>query len=125
MRLARLVVLYAGDNDLSDGRTPAQVLADYRTFVRRVRGELPEARVAFVSIKPSPSRWALVERVREANRLVRDEVARDRRQTYVDVFTPMLGPDGRPRPALFVDDSLHMTRAGYAVWRARLAPVVR
>jgi lysophospholipase L1-like esterase len=121
----RLVVLYAGDNDLNDGRTPADVLADYRTFVTMVRRELPSARIAFVSIKPSPSRWALMSSMREANRLIREEVSRDNLQTYVDVFTPMLRADGRPRPELFVADSLHMTRAGYDLWRERLAPVVR
>ena len=121
----RMVVLYAGDNDIADGRSPAQVAADYRAFVALVRRELPRARVVFVSIKPSPSRWALVDRVREANRLVREEASRDPLQGFVDVFTPMLGPDGRPRPELFVADSLHMTPAGYAVWRERIAPVVR
>lgn len=121
----RLVVLYAGDNDLAAGRTPRQVAADYRAFVELVRSELPATRVAFVSIKPSPSRWMLADQAREANRLVREEIARDPWQTYVDVFTPMLGPTGRPRPELFVDDSLHMTRAGYDIWRAVLDPVLR
>jgi lysophospholipase L1-like esterase len=121
----RLVVLYAGDNDLNDGRTPADVLADYKTFVTAVRRELPSARIAFVSIKPSPSRWALMSSIREANRLVREEVSHDTLQTYVDVFTPMLRADGRPRPELYVADSLHMTRAGYDLWRERLTPVVR
>jgi len=121
----RLVVLYAGDNDLADGRTPADVLADYKTFVALVRRELPATRIVFVSIKPSPSRWGLMDAMREANRLVRAEVARDRLQAYVDVFSPMLRADGRPRPELFVADSLHMTRAGYDLWRERLASVVR
>jgi lysophospholipase L1-like esterase len=121
----RLVVLYAGDNDLNDGRTPAEVLADYRTFVTLVRRELPATRIVFVSIKPSPSRWGLIDAMREANRLVRQEVARDSLQAYVDVFSPMLRADGRPRPELFGADSLHMTRAGYDLWRERLAPVVR
>lgn len=121
----RLVLLYAGDNDLWDGRTPAQVAADYRAFVRLVRQSMPTARIAFVSIKPSPSRWSIIDRAREANRLVREETARDPLQTYVDVFTPMLGPGGRPRAELFVADSLHMTPAGYRLWRERLAPVVR
>ena len=121
----RLVLLYAGDNDIASGRTPAQVLDDYRAFVALVRRALPATRIAFVSIKPSPSRWALVDRVREANRLVREEAARDTLQRYIDVFTPMLGADGRPRPELFVADSLHMTPAGYAIWREVLAPVVR
>lgn len=121
----RLVVLYAGDNDLNAGRTPATVLADYRRFVALVRRELPATRILFVSIKPSPSRWAIVDRMREANRLVREDVAHDPLQSYTDLFTPMLGANGRPRPELFLADSLHMTPVGYALWRAHLSPLVR
>jgi lysophospholipase L1-like esterase len=120
----RLVVLYAGDNDLTLGRTPAQLLDDYRAFVARLRSAQPATRVVFVSIKPSPSRRAYMERARETNRRIQAEIARDSLQTYVDVFTPMLGPTGQPRPELFLADSLHMTRAGYMLWRALLAPVV-
>ena len=122
--LPREVVLYAGDNDLAAGRTPEQVLGDYTTFVRLVRQALPAVRIVFLSIKPSPSRWALVEPMRQANALIAQAITHDTLATYVDVFTPMLGPSGRPRPELFQADSLHMTPEGYALWRARLAPLI-
>ncbi|HKH91723.1 MAG TPA: SGNH/GDSL hydrolase family protein [Gemmatimonadaceae bacterium] len=121
----RTIVLYEGDNDLTFGWGPTRIADDYRTFVRTVRDALPSTRIVFISLKPSPSRWHLVDQQREANRLVREIVARDTLQTFVDVFTPMLGANGRPRPELFVSDSLHMTPAGYAVWRAQVAPVLR
>jgi lysophospholipase L1-like esterase len=121
----RLVVLYAGDNDIAEGRTPKRVLDDYRTLVTRLRSAWPAARVAFVSIKPSPSRRAFIDRVRETNRRIRAEIARDSLQAFVDVFTPMLDATGQPRPELFLSDSLHMTRAGYRLWRRLLAPLVR
>jgi len=121
----RLVVLYAGDNDMVEGRTPERVLADYRAFSAGLRSALPETQLAFVSIKPSPSRRGYIERMRDTNRRIRADIARDTLQTYVDVFTPMLGPAGQPRPELFQADSLHMTRAGYLLWRALPAPVVR
>jgi lysophospholipase L1-like esterase len=121
----RLVVLYAGDNDLAMGRTPEQVVADYQAFIARLRSALPAARVVFVSIKPSPSRRTFISRMRETNQRIRAIIARDSLQAYVDVFTPMLDPAGQPRPELFMADSLHMTRAGYLLWRARLASVVR
>ena len=121
----RTVVVYEGDNDLASGRTPQQVADDYRAFVRGVRDSLPEARIVFLAIKPSPSRWKLEAQRQEANRLVRAIVDADPRQTYVDVGTPMLDPaSGHPRPALFRADSLHMTPAGYAIWRAAVAPVL-
>jgi lysophospholipase L1-like esterase len=121
----RMIVLYAGDNEIATGRTAEQVAGDYRTFVSIVHSALPATRIVFVSVKPSPSRWSFQNVVREANRLVRAITASDPRQTFVDVFTPMLGNEARPRPELFVSDSLHMTPAGYAIWRRQLAPVVR
>jgi lysophospholipase L1-like esterase len=120
----RVIVLYAGDNDLAAGRTPEQVLGDYTSFVRLVRQALPATRLVFMSIKPSPSRWALAEPMRAANALIAQAITRDTLATFVDVFTPMLDASGRPRPELFQADSLHMTPAGYALWRARLAPLV-
>ncbi len=110
---------------LQMGLEPREVLTDYRRFIAVVRPELPRTRIVYISVKPSPSRWALVERMRETNALIRAEAARDSLQSYVDVFTPMLGANGRPRPELYVADSLHMTPAGYALWRERLAPVIR
>jgi hypothetical protein len=65
-----MIALYAGDNDLVAGRTPEQVLGDYMSFVRLVRRALPATRIIFLSIKPSPSRWALAEPMRAANALI-------------------------------------------------------
>ena len=121
----RTVVLYEGDNDLTFGWGPQRVVADYVEFVRRIRDSLPSARIVYVGVKPSPSRWHLVDQQRAVNRLVREITARDTLQTFVDVFTPMLGRKGRPRPELYLADSLHMTPAGYAVWREQLAPHLR
>ena len=120
----RLVVLYAGDNDLPLGRSADQVLTEYRAFVARVRSAQPGVRIVFVSIKPSPSRRAYLEVARDANRRIEGDIARDSLASYVDVFTPMLGPTGQPRPELFLADSLHMTPAGYRLWRRLLMPKV-
>ena len=121
----RLIVLYAGDNDLESGKSPAVVLEDFKRFVAVVHGKLPRTRIAFISIKPSPARWHLADKAREANRLVKEFTATDRRLDYIDVFTPMLGPDGQPRGELFVGDRLHMNEAGYALWRSVVAPHIK
>lgn len=120
----RMVVVYAGDNDLAGGKTPERVLADYQALVRTIHRSLPETRVAFIAIKPSPSRWAIVDRVRAANDLVRRFSAEDSRLSYIDVFTPMLGRDGTPREELYAQDRLHLSESGYDLWRSVVAPYV-
>jgi len=112
----RAVVFYAGDNDLSEGRTPLQVRDDFAAFVERVRAAAPQARIGFISIKPSPSRAALLPQVREANALVRAYAQQAKGVDYLDVYTPMLQASGAPRPELFLDDALHMNRSGYEIW---------
>jgi len=119
-----LVVLYAGDNDLSAGRAPEQVFKDYKAFVSIVHKALPNTKVAYVSIKPSGDRWALADKMRAANSMIQKYAAKDSMLTFVDVFTPMLGPDGKPREELFTDDRLHMNYDGYAIWRELLTPIV-
>ncbi len=121
----RLIVLYAGDNDFADGQSAENVYNDYKDFVRIVQRALPSTRIVFISIKPSPSRWQLRSKMLRANGLVRSYVRRDRRLKYADIFNPMIGANGHPRPELFVDDSLHMSPAGYALWTSILKPVVK
>lgn len=118
----RLVLVYAGENDLNAGKTPESVLAAYRSLVRQIHQELPETRIGFISVKPSPSRWHLEAQMRRTNALVEEFSSRDPRLFYVDVFTPMLGADGRPREELFLEDRLHMNAQGYAIWRAAVLP---
>jgi lysophospholipase L1-like esterase len=122
----RTIFFYAGDNDIAAGHTPEQVLADFKAFTAKVHASLPDTPIYFISIKPSLKRWNLVERIREANRLIKEFAdASGGKVGYVDVFTPMLGSDGKPRPELLGPDGLHMTRKGYDVWRDKVAPLLR
>jgi lysophospholipase L1-like esterase len=121
----RMIVFYAGDNDLAAGNTTDQVLGDFKAFVEQVRKDLPAVKIAFVSIKPSIAREHLMEKMREANAKVRDFAARQKDMVYIDVFTPMLTKDGKPRPELFVEDRLHMNRQGYELWKSIIGPVLR
>ncbi|HET6422070.1 MAG TPA: GDSL-type esterase/lipase family protein [Planctomycetaceae bacterium] len=118
----RVVVLYAGDNDIGAKRTAADVHADYRRFVDRVRERLPQTKIVWVSIKPSGKRWALREEAMAANALIQKDIAAGKGDVYIDVWAPMLGDDGLPRPELYLADQLHMTPAGYAVWNKLVEP---
>jgi lysophospholipase L1-like esterase len=120
----RYVVVYAGENGLARGRSHEAIVEDYLALVERVLTALPEARMAWISMKPSPSRWHLADAMRSGNRMVEEFSARDPRLDYIDVFTPMLGPDGTPPPELFVADMLHMSPEGYAIWREVVGPFV-
>jgi lysophospholipase L1-like esterase len=118
----RLIVLYAGDNDIAAGKTPQRVHADFQVFVKTVLEKLPKMRIVFICIKPSLHRWALIDKIRQANALIEAECKKDDRLVYLDIATPMLGDDGKPRRELFADDGLHLNAKGYAVWAECLKP---
>jgi lysophospholipase L1-like esterase len=120
------VVLYAGDNDLAGGKSPKQVFADFQQFVEVVHRALPKTNVVYIGIKPSIQRWALIDKVREANRMIREDIARHNndRLRFVDVEKPMLGADGRPRAELLQEDGLHLNKEGYAVWTKLLRDAI-
>jgi lysophospholipase L1-like esterase len=117
----RMIVMYAGGNDIHNGKTPEQVLNDFKAFVDTVNAALPSTKIAWISIAPNPARWSEVDKVRAANRLVEDFARRHLRVAYIDVFSHMLGPDGQPRPEIFSADRLHMNEQGYALW----TPIVK
>ncbi|UGB38065.1 SGNH/GDSL hydrolase family protein [Frateuria soli] len=112
----RAIVLYAGDNDLAEGCTPEQVRDAFAAFVRRARSLDAGVPIAFIAIKPSMARKRLLPQIRRANALVRKYARARPGISYLDVFTPMLGPDGQPQPEWFGADGLHMNRKGYRLW---------
>lgn len=120
----RVVVFYAGDNDLAAGKPPEAIAEGFRTFVAKVRAALPETRIAFIGIKPSVQRWSLIAQIRRANALVREYCDSDDRLGFVDVDGPMLGWDAKPRADLFIEDGLHLSPKGYALWTTLVQPFI-
>lgn len=118
----RTVVLYAGDNDIAGGKSPDEVVRDFETFVTGVRKECPECRIVYIGIKPSLARWELRDSMQQTNSGIRRVCEATPSCQFVDVWTPMLGEDGRPRKELFVFDGLHMSPAGYDVWNKLVGP---
>ena len=120
----RLVVVYAGDNDVDAGHTSEDVAVQFERFVRAVHASLPQTRIVFIGIKPSPQRWLTIDRARETNERIRTLATRDDRVAYLDVDAAMLGWDEKPRRELFLADGLHLSPAGYQLWATLLRPLL-
>jgi lysophospholipase L1-like esterase len=117
-----MIVLYAGDNDLGAGRTPDQVLAQFDAFVKRVRKDLPCAKIAFISIKPALTRRGLLARIKATNEKIERYAAEHEHIKYIDVFTAMLKENGDIRAELFDKSGQHISRSGYELWKKIIAP---
>ncbi|MBA3315738.1 MAG: hypothetical protein H0T47_20935 [Planctomycetaceae bacterium] len=120
----RVVVLYAGDNDIARGKTPEQVNKDFEAFIAAVRKDLPETKIVYIAIKPSIARWKLAETMQKANAEIAATCAKHKNCEFVDVWPAMLKADGLPNEDLFVWDGLHMSDAGYEVWSKLVAPQI-
>lgn len=118
----RIVVFYAGDNDIAARKTPERVLADYKALVAKARAKLPKVTFVFVAIKPSLRRWKLWPKMKQANELIEKFSRSDPRLLYLDIAKPMLGADGIPRKELFVKDGLHLSAKGYELWTSLVLP---
>jgi len=118
----RVIVMYAGDNDIASGKSPEEVLGDFKEFVGVIHAALPETKIVFVCIKPSTARWSMIDEMREANALIEGHIKKNELLAYVDVDGPALGEDGKPNEDLLVRDGLHLSRAGYVLWNGLVRP---
>jgi lysophospholipase L1-like esterase len=117
------IVIYCGENDIaaSDTITAQIVLQRFIQLFTMIRTRLPKVPVAFVSIKPSPSRWKFQPVVVEANKQIKAFLKKQKKTAFINVYDAMLNADGSPREELFVEDRLHMKPEGYRIWQ----PLIR
>lgn len=120
----RVIVVYAGDNDLAAGKSPEVVARDFQALVEKIHSRVPTARIVFLSIKASIKRWGNAEKIRDANARIARYIAGDSRLSYVDAFDCMLDEQRRPRAELLDKDQLHLSPAGYELWTKQLAPIL-
>jgi lysophospholipase L1-like esterase len=121
----KVIVFYAGDNDIAAGKSARQVFDDYKSFTGLVQQKLSRTRIIYIGIKPSLSRWSLWPVMNEANAMIRDFSDKDGRLFYFDSATPLLDGDGKPNPAFFLKDQLHLNDKGYEVWTKLIRPVIK
>ena len=120
------IVLYAGENDLGEGKSPETVLADCKRLVQKIKEKDANITLAIISIKPTITRQEMLPDILETNRLLEKYVVQELKSQFIDVFSPMITQDHKPRPELYMADGLHLNKAGYEIWsrtiRAALLP---
>ncbi len=121
----RLIVLKAGGNDLTAGKTPEQILADFQAFVEKVRAGLPDVRICYMGSSPNPSRWSQAEKRKKTNALIKAYIDAGKNLDFVLVWNEFLDADGKPREDLFVNDRLHNNAEGYKILAQAVRPHLR
>jgi lysophospholipase L1-like esterase len=121
----RVVVVFAGGNDIAAGKSPEQVAEDFKALTAKIHAKLPKTRIYAVSLFPTVARWKMDDKFREANRLIEAYTKTDARLGYIDTRTKLTAEDGGPRPAMLLPDGLHMNAGGYAIWNEAVGPILR
>lgn len=112
------IILYAGDNDISNGLTPKEVVADFKTLAGKIKTQFPETPVIFIAIKPSQKRANLWPQMKEANDAIATVCQKDSDLHFADIARPMLKKGSPPPKEWFLDDGLHLSTMGYKRWTA-------
>lgn len=116
------IVIYSGDNDLGDGRTPEEVVIFYRQLVADIRKSLGKIPVCFVSIKLSPSRAHLVGSIEYANNCIKYIIENENENChFIDIYKRMFSKPGLLDLELFEKDGLHLSAKGYTIWQEEIS----
>lgn len=118
------VIIYCGENDLasSDSISVVEVVNRFKTLFGMIRLNLPKTNIAFVSIKPSPSRASIQGKVIAANKSIKSFIAAQSNASFINVYDLMLDLNGQMREELYVADRLHMKPEGYSIWQKAIFP---
>ena len=115
-----ILMLYAGDNDLGDGRHPEEIYLYFITMMELVKEYFGDIPVAFISVKNSPSRHYLAGSINYTNKIIAELIEQKYAQcSFVDI-NPAMMLNNLPNPELFEPDGLHLSKAGYLVWKKEI-----
>jgi len=116
------VILYVGENDIISAPNGDSVFTAFRKLFLHIRSVLPDVPLAYISIKPSPSREQFLPIAIKANQLIKTFLSEQPSAGFIDIYPLMLDKQGQFRRELFRQDMLHMLPEGYSIWYKRVKP---
>lgn len=120
----RAVVVYEGDNDINSGVKPDALLKQFQEFEQRLHKALPESKIYFLTVKPSPKRWEKWPLMKQFNDDLKTWAKTTKNVTVIDITSTIMGAGGQPEKELFKDDMLHVNRKGYLRWQQVVKPIL-
>jgi lysophospholipase L1-like esterase len=119
------VFIYEGDNDISSGKKPAEILKDAESLIKKLTDKIPGIQITIISVKPSVSRWKLKNEYLELNSEYKNLGRKYGNVGFVDVWTPLLNNEGNPRKDIYISDSLHINKIGYDIWAREIRKAIK
>lgn len=110
------IIIYAGENDLGEGRHPEEVVLLLQNLLAKIKMKFGNIPCSIISIKPSFSRQHLSESIAYTNKNIEKILLKEKNFHYLNVYDLMLNEDGSPNPKYYHEDGLHLSPAGYKLW---------
>jgi creatinine amidohydrolase len=118
------IVFFCGSNDIADSKTPERVVEDFQKFRAVAASHAPGTPLVYIPINPCPQRWHLWKEADRVNRMIRQLCTADTNLYYADTAGRLLKTGQPPADSLFLEDKLHLSDKGYALWTSVIRPVV-
>jgi lysophospholipase L1-like esterase len=112
------IFIMIGTNDLAYLKGVDHVLANYVKILDRIEQDSPSTRVYIQSILPTDDAVHTLRKnsdIRQLNESL-EAIAGERGHTYIDLYTPFAGGEGKLNPDYSID-GLHVNGAGYLLWK--------
>ena len=110
-----VLIVYEGDNDLSDGVPSEDILDVADQLLEEVSRRLPDTDIVVIAPKASGARQHLASAYLSLNKKLR-VVAMNHGAHWLDFWEVQHRADGTLRDDLFVGDRLHLNDLGYTLW---------
>jgi hypothetical protein len=118
------IIIYCGENDLTGGPsiTADTIFNRVKKLHQLIRSRYKKVPIAYISMKPSPSREKYLETMQKGNAMIKSFMEHEKRSSYIDVYSSMLDANGKILTHIFLSDKLHMNAEGYKIWQGVIAP---
>ena len=120
----QVIVFYCGENDIAAGASPEQVYGRFKVFAELVAERLPDTKLLYLSMNPSPERWAMWDQFQRGDQLIRAYINDYPQIDYLSTAKTMLDEEGSVKADIFIEDGLHLNAKGYAAWTAQIRPLL-
>ena len=116
------IFLLIGINDISRNITDEKIIENFSRIVSRIRTESPRTRIYLHTLMPVnhtfdkfKNHYGKDEHILRVNEAIR-KMADNKKVFMIDLYPNFLDNDNRMK-AEFTHDGLHLTAAGYQVWK--------
>ncbi len=112
-----ILFIYEGDNDVAGDKKTKEIYVDFKMLVGKLKTDLPNTRVIFISPKPSIARWNMKKDYDKINKKMSKYCSKKKiNYEFADMWKVMLDETGNVYQDIFIEDGLHMNKKGYDIW---------